>query len=403
MLKLALRNLFRQKGRTVITLIAIVFGVAALVLAGGFVEDIFVQLRDATIHSRLGYVQLYRTGYYEYGTRDPYKYMIEDPSLLNRNLRKISGVEDVLQRVNFSGLLNNGNTDRAVFGEGVEPAKEAELGSLLTIISGRQLADSDDYGILLGEGVANALQLKPGDYVDMVATMAEGGMNSLEFEVVGVFRTFSKDFDARAIRIPLTTAQELIDTAAVHSLVLSLNTVELVNPLSDWLRKKLPGDRYEVKTWLELDQFYRKTVDLYKSQFGVLQLIILGIVLLSVANSVSMTATERIGEFGTLRALGRKSSDVYKLLIIESTVLGLLGATIGLALGILLAVGLSEIGIPMPPPPNSNSGYTAMIRVVPATCAIAFMVGFLATVISALITCRGPTRGSITDALRQNI
>ncbi|MGH8595050.1 MAG: ABC transporter permease [Gammaproteobacteria bacterium] len=403
MFRLALRNLLRQKMRTFITLASIVFGVAALILAGGFVEDIFVQLREATIHSRTGYIQLYRTGYYEFGRRDPYQYLIEDPAAMIKRLRRIPEVTDILQRLNFTGLVNNGKTDRSIIGEGVEPGKEAELGTFLKIIEGRMLQADDGYTLMIGEGVAQSLDLKPSDLVTVIATTEDGAMNSLEFQVVGVFRSFSQEFDARAIRMPLTAAQELLYTDKIHSIVFSLTSSEVVEPVANLLRRSFAADRYETKTWEELDDFYRKTVNLYKRQFGVLQLIILGIVLLSVANSVSMTANERVGEFGTLRAVGHSSNYVYRLLILENSVLGAVGAMIGVLVGVGLAYIISKFGIPMPPPPNANGGYTALIRIIPQNCVIAFLIGVFATIMSALLACRGPTRVHIADALRQNI
>lgn len=403
MLKLALRNLLRQRGRTLITLASIVFGVAALILAGGFVEDIFIQLRDATIHTRTGHLQVYRKGYYEFGRRNPNAYLIENGARLAAELEKHAQIENVLRRVNFSGLLNNGTTDRAVIAEGVEPGKEAELGSFTQTVSGRPMDEGDKQVVVIGEGVAVALDLEPGDYVTLVASTADGATNSLEAQVVGVFRTFSQEFDARAIRLPLTDAAELLQTKGVHSLVMSLTSVEAVESVASYLRRGLPSDRFEVMTWFELDDFYRKTVNLYRRQFGVLQVIILGIVLLSVANSVSMTANERVGEFGTLRALGHRSGYVYRLLLLENATLGFIGASMGVVVGIALAHIISSFGIPMPPPPNSSSGYTALIRVLPWTCAGAFMVGMVATLLSAVLVCRAPTRIDIADALRQNI
>lgn len=403
MFKLALRNLFRQKVRNLITLASIVFGVAALIIAGGFVQDILIQLRDATIKSRLGYVQVFKAGYFELGRRDPYAYLIENSNLLAAKLKQEKSVVDILRRLNFTALLNNGKTDRSVIVEGVEAEKESRLGSFMAIIGGRQLSSGDEHGILLGEGVAIALNLKPGDFVTLVGTTTSGAMNSVELEVVGLFRSFSKDYDARAVRIPLATAQDLIDAKAVHSLVFSLTDASAVEGLISALPGILSPKAYEWKTWLELDDFYPKTVELYKSQFGVLESIILIVVLLSVANSVSMTANERIGEFGTLRALGHTSRYVYLLLLVENTLLGVLGAALGLLVGIGLAVGISKVGIPMPPPPNANAGYTAYIRVVPNVCMSAFFIGLAATVASAVLTCVGPTRKPITDALRQNI
>ena len=128
------------------------------------------------------------------------------------------------------------------------------------------------------------------------------------------------------------------------------------------LRQVLPSDRYEVRAWYDLADFYRKTVALYERQFGLLVGIVLVMVLLGVANSVNMTIFERIGECGTIMALGYRRRAVFRMLVQENFLLGILGGGLGVTLGLLLAALISWIGIPMPPPPNMNSGYIAAIR-----------------------------------------
>ena len=403
-LRFALRNIFRQKGRTAMTLASIVFGVVGLILSGGFVEDVFVQLREATIHSRLGHLQIYKDGYLANWTKEPTKYLIEDPVALQAAVRKTPGVTETMQRINFFGLLNNSKTDFPIVGEGVEPDKEAaEFSHFFFIIDGRQLKKKDQYKVLLGEGVAKSLNLPIGSSVTVLANTPEGGLNSLEFEVVGIFRTFSKDFDARAIRLPLPDAQELLAAEGAHAVVVALKDSLATDDTAAKLKDVLGRQGFEVKTWLELDDFYPKTVDLLKSELGVLRLIILLVVLLSVANSVNMTAYERVGEFGTLKALGRKSSDIARIIILENCILGFLGATIGVGVGMLLAWGISAIGVPMPPPPGSSIGYTAYIRFVPTVILSAFLVGLIATVLASLLAARGAASVPVVDALRQNI
>jgi putative ABC transport system permease protein len=83
--------------------------------------------------------------------------------------------------------------------------------------------------------------------------------------------------------------------------------------------------------------------------------------------------------------------------------LGFIGASLGVLLGVGLALGISAVGIPMPPPPNANVGYTAMIRVVPVVLVVSFLIGFVATVLSALLAARGAARVPVVEALRQNI
>lgn len=399
----ALRNVFRQRVRSAGTLAAIALGVAGLILAGGFVQDIFYQLGEAVIHSQSGHIQIARKGYREGRIRSPESFLIEQPEMLRRSIEVVPGVHLTLSRLGFSGVLNNGKRDLGIIGEGVEPAAEETLGTFLRYIEGRPLRDEDRDGIVMGQGVARSLGLKTGDRVNLVISLAQGAVNTLDFEVVGVFQSFSKDFDARAVRIPLTAARELMDTSAAHLMVVLLEKTEGTDDVQALLERTLGGQGFELANWRELSDFYDKTLKLYDRQFGVLRLIILLMVLLSVANSVNMTLFERTREFGTLLALGDKPRTVFQLIMTESALLGVFGAGLGIAVGCVAAWGISAIGIPMPPPPNANIGYVAYIRLVPLEVLLAGAIGLAATCLAAVLPARRASRLRVVDALRQGV
>lgn len=403
MLKLALRNLLRQRFRAGMTLASIAIGVACLVVAGGFVRDIFVQLGEALIHSQSGHLQIAATGSFSPGSGVVAAQPIAEPERLRRDAGALPGVDDVLARMRFSGLLNNGRTDWPIVGEGIEPDKEARLGSYLRIVDGRLLRDGDRSGALVGQGVAQALKLQPGSQVTLLVNTPEGALNTTDLEVVGVFQSFSRDFDARAIRVPIAVVHEMLGSADASVLVISLRSTDDTPAVAASLLERTAGRPVEIRTWQELNDFYDKTVALYQRQFGVLQLIILAMVLLAVANSVNMGTLERTGEFGTMRALGNRGGDVFRLVMAESAIAGLIGSAMGAALGVALALAISAVGIPMPPPPNSNLAYVAYIRVVPAEVAAAFVVGLAATVLAALLPAARVSRTPVVDALRENV
>jgi putative ABC transport system permease protein len=227
-------------------------------------------------------------------------------------------------------------------------------------------------------------------------------MNTLDFQIVGVFRSLSKEYDARAVRIPIPAAQELTATAGVYAIVVLLQDTERTATIAARLKRVLPPG-FEVKTWQELADFYESTAALYQRQFGVLQIIILVMVLLGVANSVNMTLHERTLEFGIMRALGRRDRDVFRLAVLEMALMGTVGAALGVAIGMALAVAVSAIGIPMPPPPNSESGFTAAIRVVPTVAVGAFALGCIATICASLLPARRVARISVVEALRRGV
>ena len=258
MFKLAFRNIFRNRLRTTLTLAAIITGVVAIILSGGFVEDAFVQLRESTIHSRIGHLQIFKRGYLEYGKREPARYSIEQPKTIIDTVNTLPQVQAVMTRVNFSGLANNGRADLPIIGEGIESDKEAKLGTAITLVAGRSLKDSDTFGTMIGEGVAAALQLKPGSFVTLMVNTQEGALNTLEYEVIGVFRTFSKDYDDRAVRIPMVAAQELLYTQSIHSAVVLLKDTSTTDAVAATISAKLMPLGYVVKPWHELADFYQK-------------------------------------------------------------------------------------------------------------------------------------------------
>lgn len=403
MWKLALRNVLRHKARTGMTLLAIVAGVTGLILSGGFVQDIFKQLGEVLIHSQSGHLQVAMAGYHEKGARSPEKFLIQERAPIEAGIKTLPRIDDVMGRLFFSGLLNNGRSDQPVIGEGIEPERENRLGTGLVIASGRQLKDEDAHGMLVGHGLARALKLKAGDWATIVINTPDGALNSLEFQVVGIFQTFSKDYDAHAIRIPLEAAQDLLATPGINSLVVSLKRTEDTEPSVQALEALFRDRGLEVNSWLKLNDFYGKTVEMYDAQFGMLRIIILLMVLLSVANSVNMSVFERVGEFGTMMALGNRSRRVMGLILAENAILGFVGATLGIAAGVLLALAISAVGIPMPPPPNADLPYTARISLVPSVMLGAFAVGFVATVLAAVLPAARVRRIPVVDALRQSI
>lgn len=399
--RLAVRNVGRNKVRSALTLASIAAGVVGLILSGGFVDDVIFELGEAVIHSQSGHVQIARAGYFELGSRSPGKYLIGAADAERIGLQRAPHVTEVMRRIGFSGLLNNGRASYPIVGEGIEADQETKLGTYMVLQQGRRLTAKDRFGVLVGAGVARAMDLKAGSTVNIVATTVDEAMNTLDFEVVGVFQSFSKDYDDRVIKIPLTAAQELMNTEGVNSLVLLLDETRNTGRVAAALAAKTAPLGLEVKTWDWLNDFYAKTVALYDRQFGVLRLIVLIMVLLAVSGTINVGVLERAGEFGTMRALGSRSGEVIRLVLIEGALIGILGAVLGTVLAVAAAVLVTTIGIPMPPPPNSNLAFTAHIRLVPAVIAGGFGVGFAATVLASILPGLRVSRLPIIEALRR--
>jgi len=399
--QLALRNVVRQRRRTLSAVGALMLGVASIILAGGFVKDIFRHLAESTIRSQTGHLQIARAGFFSTGYRSPEKFLIRDSQNLTRLLGSRTDVTDYMARLQLSGLLSNGRADLAVVGEGVEPAKESRLGTYVNLLQGRWLSDDDRFGIVVGEGVAQSLKLHVGDAVSLVVSTPLGAVNAIDFQVVGISRSFSKEYDARSVKLPLSAAKVLMDTEGVSVYVVTVAHTEDAPRVAQALVPSLRSLNLELKIWNELSDFYQKAVDLYGRQFGVLQLIVLLMVALIAVNCINISTFERVHEFGTMRALGNRGFDVSVLVLIETLILGLAGALLGVALGWMAAAAISAVGIDMPPVPNSNLGYVARISFDPATALQAFATGVAASLVAAVPALARISRIPIVTALRQ--
>ena len=382
------------------TLAAIAFGVVALIISGGFVNDLYHQLGEAIIHSQTGHLQVARPALFAEGSRAPEKYRITDFKAVTSELARLSGVKEVAGRLSFLGLLSNHRSALPIIGEGVEPEKESALMTSVTLLAGRPFAPRETDGVLVGEGLAKKLGLKPGDLVTLLAATIDGAMNSADLQVVGVFRSFSKDYDERAVKIPLSAAQDLLGTSDVNTIVLLLDDTSKTNAVLGLASAVVRPRGLAVKSWEQLNEFYANTVKLFDREFGVLKVIILFMVALGVSNAVNMAVFERLGEFGTMRALGNRGGHIVRLIMTECVLLGAIGAGAGLLIGAAIAMLISAVGIPMPPPPNSNIGYTAAIQLLPGVVLQALFVGFSAAVLAGLIPALRVSRVPIVEALR---
>src|SRR5262249_7181094 len=142
-LKLAIRNVFRNRRRTLITVSAMAFGAAAIIVFGGFVHSIYIGVRESTIRSQVGHLQIYRKGYSEKGSLAPFDYLVGDYPSLRAELMKIEHVRTVTARLGLSGLVSTGDTTTSFVGAGVEPEGETDLSALAVTVEGKDLASRD--------------------------------------------------------------------------------------------------------------------------------------------------------------------------------------------------------------------------------------------------------------------
>ena len=401
---LSVRNIFRNGRRSAITVFSIVVGFAAMACFGGFIEFSFEGLRENTIRTQLGHLQIYAHGYREKRVSDPESVLIADPEEVMERIADLPGVAAVTPRLAFSGLGSTGNATVNVSVVGVDPRGEEEFADFETLVEGRPLEPGEPDAGLIGEELRNGLGAEVGDWVTVLTSSYDGVINAIDFQVAGVVRTRSKEHDSVFVKIPIELAQRAKETGAVERIVVLLDDTGDLPVLGPRIEEVLSAfDRgFETRRWDELAGFYAAVVSLYTGIFTVFAGIVGVVVMFSVANTMTMAVFERTGEIGALRAIGARRSTLVAMFLIEGIGVGLLGAGLGVAASWLIA-GAVEMagGFAMPPPPGMSQGFQAYFSLDGGVLRNAFAVTAAATLVSSVYPAFAASRIRIVEALQQ--
>jgi putative ABC transport system permease protein len=383
-------------------LAAIASGVAALILAGGFIDWNFYQYREIAIKSQFGHIRVHLAGYQEAGIADPFAYLLPDNAPERSKINAAPRVRLLAPRLSLSGLASLGDSTLSFIGEGVDPDAETDLSQALVIAEGQNLGADDPKGVILGKGLAENLGAKVGDTLVLLVNTSGGGMNAAEVRIRGLFSTVTKAYDDAALRLPLVTAQQLLRVRGAHAWVLLLeDTPSTANTVAA-LRQQFDPKRLEFVPWWDLADFYNKSAALMSKQVGVIKLIIAVLIILSISNTLMMSVMERTGEIGTSMALGVTRAQILRQFLSEGLMLGILGGLAGVVIGAILGATISAIGIPMPPPPGMAREFPGGIRITFPLIADAFVLAVVTTLAASIYPAWKASRLQIVDALRHN-
>lgn len=396
----AIRSLARNRRRTAIALVTIVGGLVAYSLAGGFINWVLWAMREATILSQLGHVQITRPDFFERGIANPYEFLLPPQAEALTSIRNLEGVVTATERLAFAGLASHGEISHSFLGEGVDTEREPLISKYINIASGTNLLPGDAKGILMGQGLATKLGVTLGDPIVLLATKASGQPGAIEGILRGTFTSVSKEYDDNALRIPLAQARQLIGVDGSTTWVALFDDTDQTEILAAKVSAIVGKDEYEITQWRALADYYNQTEALFRSQVTVVQLIIFAIIVLTISNTLTMSVMERTREIGTMMALGASRSGVLATFLLEGLVLGVVGGVLGIVAGGILSSAISWVGIPMPPAPGTSEGYLGEILFDSRLATEAFIIGALSTLVASVLPSWKASRMEIVDALR---
>ncbi len=396
---LAWKNVWRNRRRSLVTIGITAVGVAGVLFFGGFALFTYQSLEEFSSRQQ-GHVLLAHADFFDHEEETPMALGLADWQRLRAELSSDAQVRRVLPRIHFSGLISNGEKSAIFIGEGVDPRYEFTIsGPFLEVSDGDALAPGSHPlpEVMLARDLARNLRVGVGSVLTLLSTTRDGALNGLDVRVAGIFATGVPEMDKRKLMVALDTAQALLASKRVSTLSVYLHNLADTRAFQTATAQRYPF--LATRNWSDLAFFYHKVRDLYDRIFTVMGSIIIAVVLLAVANTMSMAVMERTREIGTLAALGTLPGRLLANFVMEAAIIGLLGSALGMILAGGATLYLDLFEVMMPPPPGMTNGYPLHIAFSPGLYARTAAIMTAVTMIGAAVAARRGVKKTIVEAL----
>lgn len=400
---LALRNLGRNSRRSLVTILSISLGFAAVSLFAGYTLMVYKGLRDQAIYGEMiGHLTVEKASFAKEGRLSPDTalFTAAEITALQAVIGKQIPGAFVAARLGISGMLSNGQISTIYIAEGVDPADMEVLRGPRRFASGMLDGDAPK-GVTVARGLAEILSLQEGSDASVLVSTIYGQVNASDVLVSDVFTTGNAGTEDKFMYVPLSLARSLYDAEGrADRLTILAPSADSLEMQRSTLLKTLNEAGYDVviHTWQELSAFYRQVKSMFDMIFGFLLAIVVTIVVMSITNAMSMSVVERTREIGTLRAIGMRRGGIVRLFAAEAVLLVVMGCIVGLLVTLAVRSGVHALNISYLPP-NSTDEVPLLIGLdVNKSTAAALMLSLLG-VFAAYVPAWRAARSPIIDSL----
>ena len=340
--KLAYRNVGRNKTRSLLSSLAVGVGMALLLLMVSVLEGEMTGALQNTIRLQSGHLQIRPASYDENKISLKWEDLIADPEQVAAKIEDLPQVTVATPRLSASAILTLSDESKGVQILGIDPESAANKPFRDGMLSGEFIKADDREGILIGNILAEKLDLKVNDNVNLLVTTSNGDINEQPFTVRGIFTTRTPGYDESTIFMPLEKARAITATenhaSTIFVLLKDSEDAEAV-------AQALQSNTLKVLTWREQNQFVVQFEDYANAFFIVLYLIVLGITATVVTNTLVMAVFERTREIGILSAIGMKGGGIMAQFLAEAALLATGGVIGGLTIGGAVVAYFTVYGI----------------------------------------------------------
>jgi putative ABC transport system permease protein len=332
-IKLAWRNVWRNKRRTILTLLTIVIGSGIILFQNAIAKGGHDQMIEDAVATNAGHIQIHEKGYWDNRTID---YAFQPGSGLLNALKNDKRVIGFSMRIHADGLLSYKNSTAGAMIHGVDPESEKNVSNLQTKIlkGGRYLVPGDKKNIVMGMTLAKNLEVNVGSTITMISQGFDGSIAAEKLTIVGLFKSGNPEYDQGLLLMPLDQAKETFSMMGyIHSIVVRLKSSSDMDNIKEYIKKYVNIKSTEILGWPELMPEMVQFIVMDDVNAFIFDFILFMIVAFGILNTIHMSIFERTREFGVMLSIGTTPHQVISIVLSESifvTILGLIG---GMGLG----------------------------------------------------------------------
>ena len=347
--KVAVRNILRQKRRTILTVLTMFGGFTLAAISIAWSDGTYNSIIDLFTRNQLGHIQIHREGYLD---RPSLYKTIDDYAVVGRKIEQVAGLEDWTPRVYAAGLTSVGEKSAGARIIGIDPIREnATTRFAEKIASGRSFSPSPAHEAILGKGLAKILKAGIGDSIVIVSQGADGSIANDLYAIIGIVESGDEMSDRTALYLHLHDAQELLVLGKrVHEIVIVADRLQGVRGLTARIIAALGDPTLAVAPWPEFARSFYVAMKADQQGSWIMLFIIVLVVAVGVLNTVLMTVMERRREYGLLRAIGTRPGQIIRLVLSETVVMAIISVLIGVVVSLVINYLLSLKGIALPQP-----------------------------------------------------
>ena len=342
-LRLAWRNIWRHKRRTVIIVLAMSMSLSLMMFYDGLMNGFTDAIYGNAVKVLGGNIQIHAEGYRAEVGSTPLLPLTDAQAVVNA-AEADTNVVAATQRINTGGLVTNREGAFAVVITGIEPEKEVQVNLIGQYVTeGRNLVSDDGDNILIGKGLADAMDVTVGDRITLVGRSQNKEMRQRTMTIVGIYDLGMADIEKQTVYISLNEAQALYELSGPTEVAIFLEHLGQEEQVITSLQASLPG--YEIESFQANYPDLANAIDSKGGVMNVFSVIIIAIAGVGILNLLLMAVYERTREIGVLGAMGLKANQIALLFILEGTMIGLVGVAVGIALGLALNGYLMKVGM----------------------------------------------------------